>query len=180
LGGEDFDFVVADALLDAIAERKGFEEAKNIRQNNFRWSSLMQVAEQVKLELSEDILVGVCVTDESFFVVPRVKQDVFSDHLCKNRHPTAYLVQLSLERFEEKARDLLVKMLEPVAEVLNDAGMDRYAEIDVVMVGGSSRIPRIRTELQDYLPNARLHYEEVDPDKAVAIGAARSRGCTFR
>jgi L1 cell adhesion molecule like protein len=74
-------------------------------------------------------------------------------------------------RFEELCMDIFRKTIEPVEKVLRDAKMDKASIHEVVLVGGSTRIPKIQTLLQDFFNGKELN-KSINPDEAVAYGAA--------
>merc|ERR1711959_775306 len=74
-------------------------------------------------------------------------------------------------RFEELNMDLFRKCMDPVEKVLRDAKMDKSNIHDVVLVGGSTRIPKVQTLLQDFF-NGKELCKSINPDEAVAYGAA--------
>merc|ERR1712022_64472 len=74
-------------------------------------------------------------------------------------------------RFEELNMDLFGKCVDPVEKVLRDAKMDKSNIHDVVLVGGSTRIPKVQTLLQDFF-NGKELCKSINPDEAVAYGAA--------
>lgn len=82
-----------------------------------------------------------------------------------------YSVNISRAKFEELCIDLFRKTMEPVTQVLTDAKMSRDKIDEIVLVGGSTRIPKIKQMLSDYFGKKTLN-ESVNPDEAVAYGAA--------
>ncbi|KDD74618.1 heat shock protein Hsp70, partial [Helicosporidium sp. ATCC 50920] len=78
---------------------------------------------------------------------------------------------LTRARFEELNMDLFRKCMDPVEKVIRDAKMDKKAIHEVVLVGGSTRIPKVQTLLQDYF-NGKELCKSINPDEAVAYGAA--------
>lgn len=82
-----------------------------------------------------------------------------------------YNVTITRAKFEELCADLFRKTMEPVEKVLLDAKFDKSKVNEIVLVGGSSRIPRVRQLLSDYFNGKKLN-ESVNPDEAVAYGAA--------
>ena len=77
----------------------------------------------------------------------------------------------SRAKFEELNNDLFKKTLIPVKQVLDDAGMDKTEVHQVVLVGGSTRIPKVQELLQNFFDGKALN-KEINPDEAVAYGAA--------
>jgi len=157
LGGEDFDVIVADLLLKDVNDES---VSTAFRSCPIMWQKLLVSAEKVKKELSLTDSVEVCLPNINV-------QD----------SPCSHSSTVTRNQFEAKSRSKLELAEKAVLDVLEEANVDKLSPLDVVLVGGSSRIPAIRSAIRSILPNARLHYEDVDPDQAVAIGAARSWGC---
>ena len=82
-----------------------------------------------------------------------------------------FYTKISRARFEELCLDLFRSTLEPVEKALNDAKMDKSQINDIVLVGGSTRIPKVQKLLQDFF-NGRELNKSINPDEAVAYGAA--------
>ena len=74
-------------------------------------------------------------------------------------------------RFEELCSDLFKGTLEPVEKAMRDAKMDKSSVHDIVLVGGSTRIPKVQKLLQDFFNGKELN-KSINPDEAVAYGAA--------
>jgi L1 cell adhesion molecule like protein len=82
-----------------------------------------------------------------------------------------YFPKMTRATFEELCSDLFEKCLEPVRQVLYDAKMTKYQVDDIVLVGGSTRIPKVQQMLSDFFDGKEL-CKEINPDEAVAYGAA--------
>merc|ERR1711861_32617 len=82
-----------------------------------------------------------------------------------------YNAQITRARFEELCQDLFRSTLDPVEKVLRDAKMDKRSVHDVVLVGGSTRIPKVQALLSDFFGGKELN-KNINPDEAVAYGAA--------
>merc|ERR1711912_108395 len=82
-----------------------------------------------------------------------------------------YNAQITRARFEELCQDLFRSTMEPVEKVLRDAKMDKRSVHDVVLVGGSTRIPKVVSLLSDFF-NGKEPSKSINPDEAVAYGAA--------
>ena len=82
-----------------------------------------------------------------------------------------FYTSITRARFEELCSDLFKKTLEPVQKVLQDAKMDKTKVDEIVLVGGSTRIPKVRSLLQEYFNGKELN-NSINPDEAVAYGAA--------
>ena len=83
--------------------------------------------------------------------------------------------RLTRARFEELNADLFKKTLKPVQQVLDDAGMKKHEVHEIVLVGGSTRIPKVQKLLKDFF-NGREPNKGINPDEAVAYGAAVQAG----
>jgi heat shock 70kDa protein 1/2/6/8 len=81
-----------------------------------------------------------------------------------------FYTNISRARFEELNADLFQGTLDPVEKALKDAKMDKAAVHDIVLVGGSTRIPKVQKLLQDFF-NGRELNKSINPDEAVAYGA---------
>jgi L1 cell adhesion molecule like protein len=82
-----------------------------------------------------------------------------------------FIDPISRQTFESLNDDLFRRLLSPVAQVLRDANMSKSDVTEIVLVGGSSRIPRLQQLLHDFFNGKRLSHR-VNPDEAVAYGAA--------
>ena len=89
--------------------------------------------------------------------------------LCDTRPLRTYL-DLTRDFFEEECANLFKDLMEPVEKVIREAGLDKRLIDDIVLVGGSTRIPKIQELLADFFPGKEL--KRINPDEAVAIGAA--------
>lgn len=87
-----------------------------------------------------------------------------------------YYTSITRARFEELNADLFRSTLEPVEKSLRDAKMDKATIHDIVLVGGSTRIPKVQKLLQDFF-NGRELNKSINPDEAVAYGAGMSTLC---
>jgi len=146
LGGEDFDRRIVDYCCQDFQKRNSVNEIdeKAIRK-------LLIAAERAKRDLSE----GMSATIEV-------------DALYKG---IDYRTTLTRSRFEMLCQDLFKRCLNPVDTALSDADLTRQEIDEVVLVGGSTRIPKIRSLLSDYFRGKKLN-QSVNPDEAVAYGAA--------
>mmetsp|Transcript_9429 Transcript_9429/g.18694 ORF Transcript_9429/g.18694 Transcript_9429/m.18694 type:complete len:442 (-) Transcript_9429:224-1549(-) len=165
LGGEDFDFSFANWILTQMNDQ---DLVQRIRASPVAWQKTLVASERAKRELSSVDQTSVCVAG---FIVE--KFDSGNDQVV----PCKYRIAATRRDFETTVRSHLDKAQEAIIRVMYDAKLPLDASLDVVLVGGTSRIPALRHEIALLLPNATLHYEGVDPDQAVAIGAAKSWGC---
>ncbi|XP_020712038.2 heat shock protein 70 A1-like [Athalia rosae] len=147
LGGEDFD----SRLVDHFAAEFERKYRKNLRKNPRAVRRLRTAAERAKRTLSSS-------TEAS------VEIDALFEGID-------FYTKVSRARFEELCADLFRGTLAPVEKALADAKMDKGAIHDIVLVGGSTRIPKIQSLLQNFFCGKQLNLS-INPDEAVAYGAA--------
>ncbi|KAJ4443936.1 hypothetical protein ANN_05725 [Periplaneta americana] len=147
LGGEDFDNRVVNHLTDEF--KRKFK--KDIRGNPRALRRLRTAAEKAKRTLSSSI-------------EATIEVDALMDGID-------FYSKVSRARFEELCADLFRSTLHPVEKALADAKMDKGSMHDIVLVGGSTRIPKIQSLLQDFFCGKQLNLS-INPDEAVAYGAA--------
>ncbi|XP_017770914.1 PREDICTED: heat shock protein 68-like [Nicrophorus vespilloides] len=147
LGGEDFD----NRLVDHFAEEFKRKYKKDMRGNARSLRRLRTAAERAKRILSSS-------TEATLEI------DALFDGID-------FYTKISRARFEEINADLFRGTLEPVEKALGDARIDKARIHDVVLVGGSTRIPKIQSLLQNYFAGKSLNLS-INPDEAVAYGAA--------
>ncbi len=155
LGGDDFDLLLADRLADE------FEEAHQIdlRQDHQAWARLQRAAEEAKIELSSAPYATVNL------------EYIASD--AKN-HPLHIQREIERHEFEDLIRDLLDGTLTAIDQTLADAKIQAEDLDRVLLVGGSTRIPRVWALIVEHL--GQEPHGEIDPDAAVALGAAVQAG----
>ena len=147
LGGEDFD----NRLVNHLAEEFKRKHKKDLRSNPRALRRLRTAAERAKRTLSSSAQANLEV--DSLF------------------EGIDFYTSLSRARFEELCSDLFRKCLEPVERAIVDAKVDKSKIDTVVLVGGSTRIPKIQKLLQEFLNGKDLN-KSINPDEAVAYGAA--------
>lgn len=147
LGGEDFD----NRLVNHLAEEFKRKYRKDLRSNPRALRRLRTAAERAKRTLSSS-------TEAT------IEIDALYEGLD-------FYTRVSRARFEELNADLFRGTLEPVEKALKDAKMDKSSIHDVVLVGGSTRIPKIQSMLQNFFCGKKLNLS-INPDEAVAYGAA--------
>ncbi|KAF7995211.1 hypothetical protein HCN44_004683 [Aphidius gifuensis] len=147
LGGEDFDSRLVDHLCTEFQRKY----KKNIKNNSRALRRLRTAAERAKRTLSSS-------TEAT------IEIDALMDGID-------YYTKVSRARFEELCADLFRATLQPVEKALADAKMDKKSIHDVVLVGGSTRIPKIQSMLQNFFCGKQLNLS-INPDEAVAYGAA--------
>ena len=155
LGGDDFDAVVAGRLTAHVETELGIDGA---RENRLVQARLRRASEQAKIDLSTQPWV-------------RVEEDHIASVDGEPRHLSC---ELSRADFEQDLEELLARTMQSVTTALNDAGV-RPSQLDrILLVGGSTRIPRIAQLLAERL--GQEPHGEVDPDLCVALGAAVQAG----
>lgn len=154
LGGNDFDKRIVDWLAEQFQEQEGMD----LRRDRQSLQRLTEAAEKAKIELS-----GVSVTEINLPFITATEDG-----------PKHLETRLTRPQFEELAADLIDRLRSPVKRVLGDAGMGSDQIDEVVLVGGSTRIPMVQQlvrKLIDREPN-----QNVNPDEVVAVGAAIQAG----
>lgn len=147
LGGEDFD----NRLVNHFADEFKKKYRKDLRSNPRALRRLRTAAERAKRTLSSS-------TEASLEI----------DALFEG---VDFYTKISRARFEELCSDLFRSTLQPVEKALNDAKLDKNSIHDIVLVGGSTRIPKIQSLLQNFFSGKQLNLS-INPDEAVAYGAA--------
>ncbi|QRV83654.1 heat shock protein HSP70 family protein [Ceratobasidium sp. AG-Ba] len=147
LGGEDFD----NRVIDYFVARYEKETGRNISKNGRAMSKLKREVEKAKRTLSSQITAKLEI--ESF------------------EGGNDFSAILTRAKFEELNLDLFRRTLAPVAKVLQDANVGPKGVDDVILVGGSTRIPAVRQLLKDYFQGVEPRMG-INPDEAVAYGAA--------
>ncbi|XP_068623473.1 heat shock protein 68-like [Battus philenor] len=146
LGGEDFDSRLVNFLADEFKRK----HKRDLKSNPRALRRLRTAAERAKRTLSS--------TTES-----NIEIDALYDGID-------FFSRISRARFEELNADLFRITLEPVEKALKDAKMDKNSIHDIVLVGGSTRIPKIQSLLQNFFNGKKLNLS-INPDEAVAYGA---------
>lgn len=149
LGGDDFDQVI----IEWLAQEFQRQENMDLRKDAMALQRLKEAAEKAKIELS--------ASAETEINLPYITAvDGVPKHL---------VMKLSRSRFEQMVDGLVQRTLEPCRKALSDAGL-KASEIDeVILVGGSTRIPRIQEEVEKFF--GKKPNRSVNPDEVVAIGA---------
>lgn len=149
LGGDDFDKVIMDWLADEFKK----EEAIDLRKDPMALQRLKEAAEKAKVELSSSA--------ETEINLPYITAvDGVPKHLVK---------KLSRARFEQLADNLFTRCLMPCEAALKDAGLSTSQIDEVILVGGSSRIPKVQEIVEKFF--GKKPNKGVNPDEVVAIGA---------
>ncbi|MEJ7820980.1 MAG: molecular chaperone DnaK [Chitinophagaceae bacterium] len=154
LGGDDFDKVIMDWLADEFKK----DEAIDLRKDPMSWQRLKEAAEKAKVELSS--------SSETEINLPYVTAvDGVPKHLVK---------KLTRPKFEQLADQLFARCLKPCELALKDAGIDKSKIDEVILVGGSTRIPKVQEIVENFF--GKKPHKGVNPDEVVAIGAAIQGG----
>ena len=154
LGGDDFD----QAIIDWLAEEFKSEEGIDLRQDPMSLQRIKEAAEKAKIELSSSA--------ETEINLPYVTATATGPkHLVK---------KLSRAKFEQLTDTLVKRSMDPVAKALKDAGLSKSDIDEVILVGGSTRMPRIADEVEKFF--GKKASKGVNPDEVVAIGAAIQGG----
>merc|ERR1711962_1228270 len=147
LGGEDFD----NRLVDHFVTEFKRKHKKDISGNKRALRRLRTACERAKRTLSAS-----------------AQANIEIDSLFEG---IDFYTSITRARFEELCSDLFKGTLEPVEKAMRDAKMDKSAINDIVLVGGSTRIPKVQKLLQDFFNGKELN-KSINPDEAVAYGAA--------
>ncbi len=154
LGGDDFDKVILDYIIDEFKKDQGVD----LRNDAMALQRVRDEAEKAKKELS---------TTTSYDInLPYITVD--------SSGPKNLMMSISRTKFEELISDLVERSLEPCKKVLSDAGLSASDLDQVLLVGGSTRVPLVISKVEAFFgkkPNAG-----VNPDEAVAMGAAIQAG----
>lgn len=155
LGGDDFDHVLVNWLAEEFQRTEGID----LRKDPQALQRLTEAAEKAKIELSS-------VTEASLSLPFVTANETGPKHLD---------MRLTRSKFNELTRHLVEKCRQPVERALADAGLKAADLQEVVLVGGSTRIPAVQ-ELVKSLTNGKEPNQTVNPDEVVAIGAAIQAG----
>ena len=151
LGGEDFDQRIIDHFVKIFNKKHNVDVTKDLK----AMGKLKREAEKAKRTLSSQMSVRIEI--ESFF-----DGIDFSETLTR-------------AKFEELNLDLFKKTMKPVEQVLKDANVKKSEVDDIVLVGGSTRIPKVQELLEDFFGGKKAS-KNINPDEAVAYGAAVQAG----
>jgi molecular chaperone DnaK len=155
LGGDDFDKRVVDWLVDEFKKDQGI----NLSQDRQAVQRLTEAAEKAKIELSSAM--------ETEVNLPFITADATG--------PRHLLLKLTRAKFEQLTHDLIERTMAPVKQAIADAKITEKDLEEVILVGGSTRIPAVK-ELVKRLTAGKEPNQSVNPDEVVAIGAAIQAG----
>ncbi|MDQ3141722.1 MAG: molecular chaperone DnaK [Bacteroidota bacterium] len=154
LGGDDFDHVIMDFLADQFKSQENID----LRKDPMALQRLKEASEKAKIELSSSI--------ETEINLPYITAvDGVPKHL---------VIKISRAKFEQLADGLVQRTLKPCANALKDAGLTKENIDEIILVGGSTRIPKIQQVVEEFF--GKKPNKGVNPDEVVAIGAAIQGG----
>lgn len=154
LGGDDFDKVIMDWLSAEFKKDEGID----LHKDPMSWQRLKEAAEKAKIELSS--------STETEINLPYITAvDGVPKHLVK---------KLTRAHFEKLADELFARCLKPCEGALKDAGLSKNEINEVILVGGSTRIPKVQELVENFF--GKKPHKGVNPDEVVAIGAAIQGG----
>jgi molecular chaperone DnaK len=154
LGGDDFDQRLIDWLADEFKKNEGID----LRKDPMALQRLKEAAEKAKCELS--------TTAQTEVNLPFITADASG--------PKHMNLTVTRAKFEQLVEDLITRTLGPCTQALKDAGLDASAIDEVVLVGGSTRIPKVQQAVKELF--GKEPHKGVNPDEVVAIGAAIQGG----
>lgn len=154
LGGEDFDWKLVDFLADYMIEKYQVDPREHIQAK----SILKSEAEKIKILLSE--------VEKTEIAIPIV--------MVQDQKPLGIYTEITREQFEEMIKGMLDETMASVEKALVDAELEASEINHVLLVGGSTAIPRVSQLLEEYFQKPPK--KEIHPDEAVALGAAVQAG----
>ncbi len=154
LGGDDFDEKIMNWICDEFKKQEGLD----LRNDKQAMQRIKEAAEKAKCELSSVV--------ETNINLPFITADA--------NGPKHLDLSLTRAKFEDLSRDLLERCKTPVEQALKDAGLSKGDINEVVLVGGSSRIPSVQALVKEY--TGKEPNQSVNPDEVVAVGAAVQAG----
>ena len=154
LGGEDFD----NRLIDYLAGEFEKEQGMNVRKDPLAKQRLKEAAEKAKIELSSQ--------QQTEINLPFITADASG--------PKHLNIRLTRAKLEALVEDLITRTIEPCRTALADAGLSVGDISDVILVGGQIRMPKVQEAVRDFF--GRDPRKDVNPDEAVALGAAIQAG----
>ncbi len=158
LGGEDFDAKIVDHLADRFKAKEGID----LRTDRLALQRLKEAAEKAKIELSSASTTEI----NQPFITARMEGGATT--------PLHLVETITRADLEKLVGDLIDRTLEPCRKALKDAGLTAKDIAEVVLVGGMTRMPRVRQVVQDFF--GKEPHTGVNPDEVVAMGAAIQAG----
>jgi molecular chaperone DnaK len=154
LGGDDFDQVIINWLAEEFKKDEGID----LTQDPMALQRLKEAAEKAKVELSSSTQTEINLP----YIFPI------------NGIPKHLVRTLTRSKFEQLADSLFQRMMEPCRKAMKNAGLSNKDIDEVILVGGSTRIPKVQEEVEKFF--GRKPSKNVNPDEAVAVGAAIQGG----
>jgi len=154
LGGEDFDLRVINFLADEFQKESGVD----VRRDPLAMQRLKEAAEKAKIELSS--------SQQTEVNLPYITADAAG--------PKHLSVKLTRAKLESLVEDLVQRTIGPCRVALKDAGLDPSQVVEVILVGGQTRMPLVQKYVRDFF--GKEPRKDVNPDEAVAVGAAVQGG----
>ena len=158
LGGEDFDNAIVEYLADAFNKKENMD----LRSDKLALQRLKEAAEKAKIELSSSQTTEVNLP----FITARMEGG--------SSTPLHLVETISRSDLEKMVGDLIKRTLEPCKKALADAGMDKGGIDEVILVGGMTRMPKVRETVENFF--GKKPHTGVNPDEVVAMGAAIQAG----
>ncbi len=154
LGGEDFDMRLIDYLADEFKKDNGVD----LHNDPLALQRLKEAAEKAKIELSS--------TTQTDVNLPYITADASG--------PKHLNIKVTRAKLESLVDDLVARTIGPMKQALSDAGLSASDIDDIILVGGQTRMPKVQSEVQGFF--GKEPRKDVNPDEAVAIGAAIQGG----
>lgn len=154
LGGEDFDLAIQNYLIEEFKKTSGIDLSKD----RLALQRLKEASEKAKCELSSSL--------SSEINLPYITADASG--------PKHLNLKLSRAKFESLVATLIARTVEPCKKAMKDAGLNPSEIDDVVLIGGMTRVPKVREEVKSLF--GKEPFKGVNPDEAVAMGAAIQGG----
>ncbi len=158
LGGEDFDSAIVEYLADEFKKKENMD----LRNDKLALQRLKEAAEKAKIELSSSQSTEVNLP----FITARMEGGTST--------PLHLVETISRSKLEQLVGDLIKRTLTPCKKALEDAGLDKGAIDEVVLVGGMTRMPKVREVVEEFF--GKKPHTGVNPDEVVAMGAAIQAG----
>ncbi|MES2822535.1 MAG: molecular chaperone DnaK [Pseudomonadota bacterium] len=150
LGGEDFDMRLIEHLAEVFKKESGID----LHHDSVALQRLKEAAEKAKIELSS--------SQQTDINLPYITAD--------NTGPKHLVMKLTRAKLESLVEDLVARTMEPVKMAIKDSGIALSAITDIILVGGQTRMPMVQKAVADFF--GKEPRKDVNPDEAVAIGAA--------
>ncbi|MBX7496086.1 molecular chaperone DnaK [Qipengyuania sp. 6B39] len=158
LGGEDFDSAIVEYLADEFKKKENMD----LKTDKLALQRLKEAAEKAKIELSSSAQTEINLP----FITARMEGGATT--------PLHLVETLTRSKLEQLVGDLIKRTLEPCKKALADAGIDKGGVDEVVLVGGMTRMPKVREVVEEFF--GKKPHTGVNPDEVVAMGAAIQAG----